>query len=299
MSADSLDDIILAGRITGHVLREVSQRIRPGARVVDICELAEHRLLDRGATGLAFPCNISIDDVAAHYTSPQHDSTLIPDSGLVKVDIGAHMNGYLADSALTIDLDGSHPNFISAAHSALQAAIAEMHPGVTVGHIGTVIEREIRRIGLTPVYQLAGHEMRRWTLHAGLSIPNISSAEQYEIKAGHVYAIEPFATDGTGAVAERRPTLIFSGTTFGRPDLPAAARDLLKTLHQRFRTLPFALRWVQQMGLPDVEANLRTLINAGAIRGYPVLVEASGGIVSQFEHTVLVTEDGPVVTTAV
>jgi len=208
------------------------------------------------------------------------------------------VNGYLADAATTVDLDGSYESFILATQNALSDAVELMEPGVTVGKIGAVIERAIRREGLRSVYMLSGHEMRRWNLHAGLTIPNVASRNHDVICAGGLYAVEPFATDGFGAVRSGSGALIFSNDLSDQSSLDGLAREVRNMLRRRFGSLPWAPRWIRPETRYDLNAVLGTLLSAGAVRAYPVLVEASGAMVSQFEHTVFVTEDGPIVTTA-
>ncbi|MCF2137208.1 MAG: type II methionyl aminopeptidase [Candidatus Thorarchaeota archaeon] len=289
-------DSIKAGKIAARVLSEVAKEAVPGVSVLKICTLAEQKLLEYGASGLAFPCNVSINEEAAHYTSPRGDTRVLPDSGLVKIDLGAHVNGFLSDTALTVDLDGSYERFIAASKDALDKAIETIRPGVRLGEIGAVIERTIRHHGLNPVYHLSGHQMTRWTLHAGKSVPNIGTADSTRVQAGQTYAIEPFSTDGSGAIMSGTGTYIYSNVMNDRHKLDRLSREFRDVLRRRFGTLPWASRWISSKKY-DVDALIHTLALAGAIHGYPVLIESKRGMVSQFEHTIFVGPDGPVVTT--
>ncbi|TFF86709.1 type II methionyl aminopeptidase [Candidatus Thorarchaeota archaeon] len=295
MSTRPHPDLLESGKIASRVRDEIARQAKPGVSVLKLCQMAESKIVEYGATGPAFPCNISIDEEAAHYTSPRGDSRILPERGLVKIDLGAHVNGHLSDTAVTVDMDGSYSDFVNAAQSALNAAIDLVRPDVELGAIGAAIERSIKRTGLNPVYQLSGHQMEPWILHAGKSVPNIETTGTERMERGEVYAIEPFSTNGPGSIRAGQATYIFSNVPKARPKLDRLARQLRNTLRKRFRSLPFASRWVRMN--EDVHAAFGRLLQAGAVRGYPVLVEGKGGMVAQFEHTVFVAEDGAVVTT--
>ncbi len=297
MSPTPPPDLLRAGQIAAHVRDAVERRVRPGVKVIDICTFVEKEIVHLGARP-AFPCNVSINSIAAHYTSPHNDEQTVPETGLVKVDLGANVNGYLSDTAVTIDLDDSHRQFVDAVNSALQDAIREVRPGVRLGHVGAVIERTIRTRGLRPVHQLTGHQMTRWTLHAGKTVPNVRTRTTGKMHAGEVYAIEPFATDGSGTIRAATASYIFSTTMPFKKQLDPLSEEVYERTQGQYRSLPWASRWLYEGGAKrDYDAALRRLIRAGAIRGYPVLLEGRGRLVSQAEHTIIVDTDGAIVTT--
>ncbi len=281
---------VKAGQIAARVLKEICKEVKPGVKVISLCTRAERRILELGGRP-AFPCNVSVNEVAAHYTSPKDDPLTIPDFGVVKVDLGVHIDGYIADTARTVDLDGTLDALVDATEEALQEAISFIRPGVTVGQVGSVIERVIRDYGLRPVRELAGHSLKRFQLHAGKRIPNVGSRDSTRIVAGEYYAIEPFATTGA-KVVETKQMYIFSNTSHDKP-LTGVTEKLRVHLRKRYGPLPFASRWigVSQKGI-RVTDELLKLLRAKAIRGYPVLVEKKGGLVSQAEHTIFVTDEG-------
>lgn len=288
-------DFIKAGQIAARVLKEVSHQVKPGVKVLKICTLAEKKILEYGGRP-AFPCNVSLNEEAAHYTSPHNDSRVFPSKGLVKVDIGAHVNGYLADTAVTIDLDGSYENFIAAASSALDAAIEVIHPGVRVGDVGAAIERTIKKHGLRPVHQLSGHQLKQWNLHAGTNVPNVGTRRGAKMNLGETFAVEPFATDGNGTVRSSPESYIFANVLSNKKKLDRLTSQIRNAARQKFGTLPWASRWLSNSRV-NVTAAIHTLLRVGAIRSYPVLIEGKGGMVSQFEHSLFVGEKGAIVTT--
>jgi methionyl aminopeptidase len=299
MSVEPHPDFVKAGRIAARVLSEVVQKVKPGEKILTICALAEKRILDYGgkSAGIAFPCNVSLNQQAAHYTSPYGDASVLPEKGLVKVDLGVHINGHISDTAVTVDLDGSLGQFVSATEEALDAAIDAIRPGISLGDVGAIIERKIRRHGLKPVHQLSGHQLKPWILHAGKSVPNVGVRRSERMEAGETYAVEPFATDGDGTVKNSEAAFIYSNVMTESVNVSGKTLDVLNKARQRFRTLPWASRWLHEDAF-DVVPLIRSLVNYGVVRQYPVLIEGKGGLVAQSEHSLFVGKRGAIVTTA-
>lgn len=289
------DDAVLnkyreAGRILKEVRLAAVPQVKKGAKMLDVAEAIENDIFKRGGRP-AFPVNISLDDEAAHDT-PGPDDTRVFEDNIVKLDIGVHVDGYIADTAVTVDLKGD-ANLVKASEKALEEAIKVVRAGVSTAEIGEVIEQTIQSFDLKPVYNLTGHGLEKFVQHAPPSIPNKRIGQGIVLKAGQVIAIEPFATDGAGMVGEGELTEIF-GITVVKPVRMPSERDMLKAI-QKFQGLPFARRWVA--GQKRADATLSSLMRLGIVHAYPVLVEERGGMVSQAEHTLIVTEDGCEVTT--
>jgi methionyl aminopeptidase len=279
-----------AGRIVAEVREEIRPLIKAGAKLVEIAERAEELIRAKGARP-AFPCNVSVNEIAAHYSPPLHDERTIQEGDLVKVDIGAHVDGRIADTAFTVSI-GGETRLIEAAEAALEAAISVAKPGVDLGELGKAIEQAITQRGLKPVRNLTGHGLSAWDLHAGLTIPNVDERTGRTLRPGDVLAIEPFATDGAGYVEDTDQTLIFRYLR-DAPTRLRMTRALLRDIKNQYRTLPFAERWLaKRMSRLRLELSLRELVGAGALWPYRVLVERAKGRVAQAEHTVVVTEDG-------
>ncbi len=285
-----------AGKIAARVLKEMEKEIVPGKKLISLCTQAEKKIIEYGARP-AFPCNISIDNVAAHYTSPVGDKSTIPDSGLVKVDLGAQVDGYLSDTARTFDIDGTLEGFVAATDDALDEALSMMMPGTKVGDIGKTIERVIKAYGLKPISNLTGHNMKRWVLHAGKTIPNVKTRDAEVIEVGEVYAVEPYATNGAGSVIDTDLVYIYANT--GKDvSLEGNQAKLRDHLHKKYGPLPFSARWIGTVSKDvDLFDEIRSLLKAKVLRGYPVQASRKGRPVSQSEHTVYISETGPVVLT--
>jgi len=296
MSVGPLDEATVekyrqAGEALRTVLDEAAEMIEPGVTHLEVAEHAEERI-DELADGPAFPVNISVDEEASHSTPARDDETEFGEE-MVCLDVGVHVDGYIADAATTVDLSGT-PDLVEAAEEALDVAIDAVAPGVDTGYIGAEIEDVIRGYGYTPVLNLSGHGVAQWDAHTGPSVPNRGIDHGSELQVGDVIAIEPFATDGRGKVSEGGKEEIY-GLERERSVRNRQARQVLDEVTEQYRTLPFAARWID---VPRAEMALRRLKQQDVIHGYPVLKEEDGRLVSQAEHTLIVTEDGCEVTTA-
>ena len=290
MDAEILEKYRSAGRILAEVLAEAKPKVETGASLLDVANFVEDAIRSKGGQP-AFPCNISLDRNAAHYTPSPKDLSTFGES-MVKLDIGVHVDGYIADAAITIDLSG-HDKLTEASKAALEAALDIVRPGANTAQIGKVIEETITGYGYRPVYNLTGHGLSRYQAHDEPAVPNKAMEKGTVLKEGDVIAIEPFATNGSGRISEGPINEIY-GFSAPRPVRLPAARSLLKEITENYRTLPFARRWLKG---ERAEYALMLLLRSGAVHTYPVLWEVEGALVSQAEHTVVILEEGCEVTT--
>lgn len=294
---EDLEKFERSGRILSEMREHVKRLPIQGKSVIQICEDVEGKIVELGAKS-AFPCNVGINEVAAHYTSPKDDKSMIPDGSIVKIDFGVEIDGCITDTAISRSLNPAYDSMIVAAETALEEALSAIAPGRKLADIGSIIELAINRYGYKPIRNLTGHKIDRYNLHAGKSVPNIAGMEGGRFEVGEVYAVEPFATlkDAEGAVHEGRTAHIFR-LARAKGAKSNDAEELIEHIQSRYKSLPFAERWIYNWRSDAGDAFLE-LVKNRSIVGYPVLLEESGAIVSQAEHTVLVTENGCRVLTA-
>jgi methionyl aminopeptidase len=288
-----------AGRIAAHIRNKVKSRVKAGVPIIDICQFVEETMHKRGGAP-AFPCNVDINQIAAHYTSAKGDESRIPNESIVKVDIGVHVEGYVADTAVTVCLNPQLEGMVEAAEAGLEAAIKMIKPEVMSTDIGGVIERTIKTRGYLSIRNLTGHRMARYIVHAGQSIPNVQEGRGHKLEVGEVYAIEPFSVPPNAAamVIDGAPSNIYLFRKKRKVKRDITKR-MLKFIQTEYRTMPFASRWVlvKFPGSEGTEA-FEELQKTKCIYSYPQLVERSRAPVAQAEHTVIVSDDGCLVTTA-
>ena len=295
MDTTARESLRRAGAVSREAREVAVTLVKEGALLLDVAEEVEGLMAKRGLRP-AFPTCISIDHVAAHY-SPTHDDPLRFRRGnVVKLDLGAQLDGWIADTAVTVEVGTRNwTELIRGSELALQTAIEAVRGGVPTRTLGEGIQRAIESHGYRPVRNLTGHTIERYLLHAGKSVPNIAHGHDV-LETGEVVAIEPFASSGAGEVDGRRTGNIYRVLRKKSPK-QAPLGEFLRLLSQEFKTLPFAERWAHRLD-PQAPALLNGLVRSGTVMTYPALLDLDGGIVSQTEHTMIVGVAGAEVTTA-
>jgi methionyl aminopeptidase len=302
LSSPAVDDHALqcfrrAGRIASECREWARQAVRPGVPVRTVLETIEAMIRERGGEP-AFPAQSSRNSVAAHYCSPPGDPMCYAEGDCVKVDLGVHVDGFVADTACSIDLsaDRRWTPLIKASEDALAAAIATVAADVNVGDVGASIERTILAAGYNPVRNLTGHGIGRWKVHTPPHIPNQAESGSARLRRGMTFAIEPFACTGRGYISERGKAEVFM---LVRPPFKAKGldRDVLREL-ESWRGLPVARRYFTRHDPQIVDDTLSKLARQGALMRYPPLVEEEGVMVAQSEHSIYLGDDGVEILTA-
>jgi methionyl aminopeptidase len=287
-----------AGKIAREVREEIKRAVQEGMPIIGVCEKAEQLTREKGGKP-AFPCNVSVNEVAAHYTSPPKDKQTIPEKSIVKVDIGVHVDGYIADTATSICFDPEYADMVDTAEEALEKAVELLRPGLSITRFGSSIQKVIKTRGFKPISNLTGHLIKRFVIHAGKSLPNVFNLSASRIKDGEVYGVEPFVTvvGAAGKVENLREAHIFRYAKTKSLKDPYA-KKILNYIRKNFQTLPFTERWLSKFFLSSNYKNaFSELLSSKAVVGYPVFVEASRKTVAQAEHTIMIVRDGCLVLT--
>ncbi|PIN78192.1 type II methionyl aminopeptidase [Candidatus Woesearchaeota archaeon CG10_big_fil_rev_8_21_14_0_10_34_12] len=273
-----------ANKICRETISYAKSIIKPGMLLLDIAEKIENKIIELGGKP-GFPTNLCINEIAAHDTPSSNDERIA--EGLLKVDIGVSVDGWVADYAFSLDLEDNEENkqLIEASDKALAAALRMVKKGVKLGEIGKAIEEEIEKKGFTSIKNLSGHEIGHYELHAGLTIPNYSNKSDVELDGG-IYAIEPFATSGQGLIYDGKESGIFRIENSGNVR-DATARKILKFVEEEYKTLPFCERWIKKK-FPNSRFAISLLKKSGILHEYSTLVEKSHKPVSQSEATVII-----------
>lgn len=318
-----------AGEIASKVRNEAAKKIKAGVKVGDIVDFVETSIKDTGA-GLSFPCNVSINQIAAHYTADPGDETFFCRGDIVKLDLGAEVDGYISDTAVTVIVEGENAdntdedgNLINmpgrldngdvevseeeielrqqikeASSSALENAISIIRDGTTLNEIGEIVQKTIQDMGFMPIVNLSGHSLERNNLHAGLSIPNYPDGSDHKLQEGDHIAVEPFATNGIGEVNDLPNAYIYSYLR-NRPLRQPDARKLLKDISVNNTYFPFSKRALidKYPDLKSLNRAMRPLLVSRSIYPYSALKEKTDGMVAQTEHTLIVEKDSCEITT--
>ena len=293
-----INDYIIAGKIAAEVRENARKKYHVGSTLSEICESIEKEIEQKGGK-CAFPVNTSLNEIAAHYTAEPNDSIVVKDTDLLKIDLGVQINGYIADTAVTVCYEPKYDYLVQAAEAALREAISIIRVGAKSSDVGKIIEITVKQMGGVPIANLSGHSLEQYTIHAGKSVPNIWSIGSFLFQSTEAYACEPFVTtpEGLGFVREGKVRNIFSLST-RKKTKNNDANKLVDFIWQKFNMLPFALRWL----IPEYDEKtarmlLEVLIQNKIVRSYPILVEANNQRVAQAEHTFIPQENGVTVTT--
>jgi len=292
------EDYLKAGKIAGEVRENVRKKNWIGNTLAEICEYVESEIIKRGAK-CAFPVNTSVNEVAAHYTAEPNDSKTVSDTDLVKIDLGAQINGYIADTAVTVNYDAQYDSLVQAAENALQSAMSMIKVGVKSKDVGRKIQNTIMDMGFKPIANLSGHSLDQYTIHAGKTVPNMWTIGSFSFSENEAFACEPFVTtkNALGFVRNGKIKNIYALVS-RKKTKDDEADKLQEYIWNNFNMLPFALRWiVKEWEEKEARKMLDFLVKKKVVKAYAILVEANGKTVAQAEHTFIPTETGVTITT--
>jgi methionyl aminopeptidase len=295
MDEQTFQKCIKAGKIASKVRREGASKFVPGASALEVMDFCEKRIVELGG-GIAW-AQMAINDVAAHFCPEEDDTTKLKEGDVVKIDIGVHIDGWIADNAMTVEVGSTneYKDMIKASQNALKEAIKLVRPGVQLWELGEAQLSEAEALGFTTVKNLSGHTIDQYKVHAGISIPTFKSKNKTELQEGWQIAIEPFVTNGNGMIKEKGKATIFMMNKERGVRSPYARKiiDFVKPL----KGLPFTTRWMtKKFGRGGTALGLRELERLEVVNSYAPLAEVSKGIVTQFEHSMIV-KDKPLVYT--
>lgn len=291
------EKLVEAGRIAAIVRREGAAKLKvPGTSYLEVMDYCNSRMIELG--GEIAWAQMAVNHVAAHFCPTDEDKSVTEEGQLIKIDIGVHIDGWIADTAMTVEVGDSnkYSDLMQAAKNALNAAIAVVKPGVAISELGKAQMDEAQKMGFTTIKNLSGHTLDQHTVHSGISIPTYESGEKTQLEEGMHVAIEPFVTDGDGFVKDEGKATVFMLNGDVKVRSPYA-RQIVDFVKER-NGLPFTTRDITRKFSKGVFAlGMRELINSSALGEYPPLAERTKGMVAQFEHSMIVTKEGALVYT--
>ncbi|HAR62613.1 MAG: type II methionyl aminopeptidase [Candidatus Margulisiibacteriota bacterium] len=294
---ENLENWKIAGSIAAKALQYGKGLIKPGVKLLDVAESIEAYIYNEGANP-AFPVNLSLNNIAAHYSPMINDSSVFNKKDVVKLDVGVVYQGCLGDTALTVDLSGKHDKLVQSVEAALAAAIAMIKPGVSTNLIGETIEKTITRMGFKPIKNLGGHQMKENNLHCGTFIPNYNDKSKIKLEKGQIIAIEPFAAPRSSYIYEKgdpyiimlkSPHLLYE---YGISD------EFIQAI-EPFKHLPLSLRWIsKRLPLEKWLPAVKELSDKKAFISYEPLCAEKNDVIVQAEHTIIVDDPSIILTLA-
>jgi methionyl aminopeptidase len=207
MSIESERDLAglkAAGKVVAEALAAMRAAVRPGVTTRELDEIGASVFARHGARSAPqlaydFPgvnC-ISVNDEAVHGVPSDR---VLAEGDLVKLDVTAELDGYMADAAITVPVGAVGDDALSlvaAAERALTRAIGVARAGVRLNEIGRAVQSEVQQAGFFVLPQLGGHGIGR-TIHEPPSVPNhYVASDETVLTEGLVITIEPIISATT------------------------------------------------------------------------------------------------------
>ena len=290
MDKEEIEKLKKAGKIAAQIREYGKGLVKKDSSMTQVLDKIEDKIFELGAKP-AFPAQISCNHLAAHYCPDEEDKTIFSDQ-LVCLDVGVHVDGFIGDTAVTIDLSGKYNDLIKAAEEALDNAVKIIKPGVTLSEIGKVIQETINNQGFAPVRNLSGHGLGKYEIHTKPNIPNFENGDNTKIEPGMVFAIEPFASTGAGIVQDSGIATVFE-LSIKKPVRTSITRQVLKEI-ENYDNLPFTTRWLTRKFGAKAKFALREMEQLDMLHAYPPLADKDKGMISQAEHSILVDDKGEI-----
>lgn len=310
MEESEIENYVKAGDIAKEIKSFARGLIKPGMLLIDIAEGIDDKIFELGAEP-AFPVNLSLNEVAAHYTPAPGDTTVA--EGILKIDIGVAVDGYIADTAFSVDLtsdlaargipskegtdvpssSGKFKEMMELNEKILESATKVVKVGMEVRDIGGACQdtlegfNEERGTSYSIIKTLSGHALGKGSIHAGLTISNYKN-DNKSVLDDIAFAVEPFVTTGVGDIYEGPVGGIYVVKSDGQVR-DRDARELLNFIKEKFGTLPFCERWIVDEGIKKIKFGLGLLVKQGILHHYPQLIEKTRKPVSQFENTFVIS----------
>ncbi len=292
MENKEIENYKKAGKIAAETVAFARGFVKKNMLLIEIAEKIEGKISELGGE-CAFPVNLSLNEIAAHYTPGLNDKTIA--QGILKIDLGVVIAGFIADTAFSLDLTDNEEfkEIIELNEKALDKALSVIKPGIKVNEIGKQIFSLVKGSKYSVIRNLSGHSLGEDEIHAGLTISNYENSNENKLN-NIAIAIEPFLTTGNGEVYESSLSEIFMlqkpGSVRDRE-----ARKIIEFISENYKTRPFCKRWLERK-FTKVGFILSQLTKQGILHNFPVLIEKSKKPVSQAEHTVIIHDVAEVTT---
>ncbi|GFT09780.1 proliferation-associated protein 2G4 [Nephila pilipes] len=306
----------MAGEMVTRVLNQLIEKCKPGESVISICEAGDKLLLEETGKvfkkekdlkkGIAFPTCVSVNNCICHFSPLKSEADFIfSDGDVVKLDLGAHIDGFVAVVAHTIvvgaskdkKVSGRKADVIHAAHYAAEAALRLVKPGGDNNSVTDTIQKIAESFKCKPVEGMLSHQLKQFRIDGEKSIiQNPTEAqrkehEKCEFEVHEVYAVDVLISTGEGKGKEMDTrTTVFKKTDEMYQLKMKASRVFFSEVDKKFGNMPFTLRSFEE----EKKARMGVIecVNHKLVEPFTVLYEKEGEFVAQFKFTVLLMPSG-------
>lgn len=305
-----MDKYKTAAEITNRALAAVVAATAPGKKIVDLCALGDSVITEGVAAvfnkgklekGVAFPTCISVNNCVGHFSPLVGDPKQLEEGDVVKVDLGTHIDGFIATGAHTFIatanatqiVTGKKADVICAAHFAAECALRLFRPGKTNQEITEAIKKVAETFQCNPVEGVLSHQMKRFVIDGTNVIINKETTEQQvdevTFEEYDVYCFDIIVSTGEGKAREGdTKTTVYKRAVEQNYMLKMqASRAMFSDINRNYPTMPFTLRAFADQ--KRARLGITELVKHQLVDGFPVLYEKPGEYVAQFKFTALIT----------
>ncbi|KAG8191236.1 hypothetical protein JTE90_003249 [Oedothorax gibbosus] len=306
----------MAAEMVNKVLLKLIDKCKPGESVLSICETGDQLLSEETGKvfkkekemrkGIAFPTCVSVNNCICHFSPLKSEPDyILKDGDMVKLDLGAHVGGFIAVVAHTVVVGASKENkvtgrkadVIRAAHCAAEAALRLVKPGGDNNSVTDTIQKVAEQFKCKPVEGMLSHQLKQFRIDGEKSIiQNPTEAqrkehEKCEFEVHEVYAVDVLVSSGEGKGREMDTrTTVYKKTDEMYQLKMKASRAFISESDKKFGNMPFTLRSFEdekkaRMGVVEC-------VNHKLVEPFTVLYEKEGEYVAQFKFTVLLMPTG-------
>ncbi|KAK9699148.1 hypothetical protein RND81_08G155800 [Saponaria officinalis] len=301
-----------AAEILNKALHLVVSECKPKAKIVELCEKGDAYIIEQtGNTyknvkkkierGVAFPTCISVNNVVGHHSPLASDESVLEEGDVVKVDMGCHIDGFIATVAHTHVIQegpvtGRKADVIAATNTAAEVALRLVRPGKKNKDVTDAIQKVAAAYDCKIVEGVLSHQLKQFVIDGNKVVLSVSSPEMRvddaEFEENEVYAIDILASTGDGKpkMLDEKQTTIYKRAVDKNYHLKMkASRFIFSEINQKFPIMPFSARALEEK---RARLGLLECVNHDLLQPYPVLHEKPGDYVAHIKFTVLLMPNG-------
>lgn len=308
----------MGGDIANQALRLVVEAAKPGASVLSLCEKGDlYIMAETGKVfkkekemkkGIAFPTSVSVNNCVCHFSPLKSDPDhTLKDGDLVKIDLGVHVDGFIANVAHSFVVGASKENpitgrkadVVKAAHLCAEAALRLVKPGNQNTQVTEAWNKIAQSFKCSPIEGMLSHQLKQHIIDGEKTIiqnptdQQRKDHEKAEFEVHEVYAVDVLISTGEGKARDGGlRTTIYKRDPSKQYGLKMkTSRTFFSEVERRFDAMPFTLRAFED----EAKARLGVVECAKheLLQPFSVLQEKEGEFVAQFKFTVLLMANGP------
>ncbi|KAH8950455.1 hypothetical protein BDL97_10G086200 [Sphagnum fallax] len=311
-SPDVVTKYKCAAEIANKALQTVVAECKPGVKVVDLCDKGDALIRDQTALmfknskkkiekGIAFPTCVSVNNTVCHFSPLAGDETILATNDIVKIDLGCHIDGFVAVVAHTHvvcdgPITGRAADALMACHTAAEVALRLVRPGRKNKEVTEAIQKVAAAYDCKIAEGVLSHQMKQFVIDANKVILSVGNAEtrvdDAEFEENEVYAIDVVTSTGEGKprLLDEKQTTIYKRAVDKSYHLKMkASRFIFSEINTKFPIMPFTARALEEK---RARLGLVECVNHELLQPYPVLHEKLGDFVAHIKFTVLLMPNG-------